>query len=73
MGAKVKPMSTLVEEQHNREMKPLLKRDSEEVMKGHGSFLTPEFRQISEYSLDDTSINSLIGGYISLQEKFPIM
>ena len=31
MGSKVKPMSTLVEEQHHRETKPLLKRDSDEV------------------------------------------
>lgn len=30
MGAKVKPMSTLVEEQQQRETKPLLKKDSEE-------------------------------------------
>ena len=31
MGSKVKPMSTLVEEQHHRETKSLLRRDSDEV------------------------------------------
>jgi hypothetical protein len=31
MGSKVKPMSTLVEEQHHRETKPLLRRNSDEV------------------------------------------